>query len=202
MSNFIKITPSEISLTPGKKVLKADDYSSYVESQELLKESEARAKAQEKKATEALSGMMEKAMHDISLKINAEKTKHILDTVQASIHNLQRMENDIANLVMSSVRKIITDYSDEERIFHAVKSGLRLIGQTQTVTIRVNPDVSGELMERLKTIEHGIKHIEIQPDEKLSHDDCILESSLGIVNANIENQINNIETAVRSSLGQ
>lgn len=202
MSNFIKINPSDISLTPGKKVLKANDYAAFVESKDILKASEEKAKQQEEKATAALTGMMEQAMHDITTKIKAEKAKHILQTVQSSINHLEKMEADLAGLVMSSVRKIISDYSNEERIFYAVQSGLELICQTQQVTVRVNPSVSSPLMERLKHLEHSIGFLEVRPDNKLGVNDCILESELGIINANIENQITNIEKAMHIALEQ
>ena len=202
MSNFIKINPSDISLIPGKKVLKAGDYAAFVESKDILKASEEKAKEQEEKATVALTGMMEQAMHDISTKIKAEKTEHILQTVQSSIKHLECLEKDLVGLVMSSVRKIIGDYSDEERIFFAVQNGLKLICQTQQVTIRVNPNVAIPLMERLKHLEHNIEFLEVRPDEKLNSSDCILESELGIINANIENQITNLERGVKAILDQ
>lgn len=200
MSNFIKINPSDISLTPGKKVLKANDYAAFVESKDILKASEEKAKQQEEKATAALTGMMEQAMHDITTKIKAEKAQHILQTVQSSINHLEKMEADIATLVMSSVRKIISDYSNEERIYYAVQNGLKLICQTQQVTVRVSPDVSSPLMERLKHLDHSIGFLEVRPDSKLDINDCILESELGIINANIETQITNIEKAMHVAL--
>lgn len=200
MSNFIKINPSDISLTPGKKILKAGDYATFIESKEILKASKEKAKEQEEKATTALTGMMEKSMHDITAKIKAEKTKHVLETVHTSIHHLEKIENSLVDLVTNSVRTIIADYSDEERIFHAVQNGIKLICQTQHITVRVNPTIATPLMERLKHLEHSINFLEVRPDEKLNVDDCILESELGVINANIENQIKNLEDSIKAQL--
>lgn len=202
MSNFIKINPSDISLTPGKKILKASDYATFIESKEILKASEAKAKEQEEKATTALTGMMEKSMHDITAKIKAEKTKHVLQTVHASIHHIEKLETSLVELVTNAVRTIISDYSNEERIFHAVQNGIKLICQSQHVTVRVNPSVSYHLMERLKNLEHSIDFLEVRPDEKLSSEDCILESDLGVINANIENQIKHLEDNIQMKLAQ
>ena len=196
MSNFIKINPSDISLNPGKRILKAQDYAAFVESKELLKATEEKAKKQEAEATAALTGMMEKSMHEIAEKINAEKTKYILETAHASIQHLESMENNIAKLVMSSVQKIISEYSDEERVYHAVKSGLKLICQREKVTVRVNPSIAPALLERLNRLEQQADYIDIRPEEKLNKNDCILESELGIVNASIENQLANLEKCI------
>ena len=198
MPNFIKIKPSDISLDPSKKILKAQDYAAFVESEELLKASERRAKEQEEKATAALTGMMQKSMHDISEKIKAEKIQHSLETTQASILHLKKLEQDLVNLVMSSVRKIIDDYSDEERIYHVVKSGLKLLCQTEKVSVRVHPETAPALLERLNKLKQQFEHIDIYPDEKLNKDDCIIESELGIINASLENQIANLEKSISS----
>ncbi len=200
MPNFIKIKPSDINLDPSKKILKAQDYAAFVESKELLKASERKAKEQEEKATAALTGMMQKSMHDISEKIKAEKIQHSLEITQASILHLKKLEQDLVNLVMSSVKKIIDDYSDEERIYYAVKSALKLLCQTKKVDVKVHPEAASALLERLNTLKQQFEHIDIYPDEKLNKDDCIIESELGIINASLENQVANLEKSINNMI--
>jgi type III secretion protein L len=200
MSNFLKIDHSNISLAPDKKVIKAKDYATYIDSKEILKASEERARQQEEQATTALSGMIKEALMNANQKAQAEKIEQMISTVSGSLKHLENLEQDIAKLVMQSVRKIITDYSNEEQVVQTVKSGLKVIGQSQRVTVRVNPQITDDLQQRLTEITSQTDFIDILPDHKLNATDCIIESDIGIVNASIEHQLNSLEQAIMKSI--
>jgi type III secretion protein L len=200
VSNFLKIDQSNISLAPDKKVIKAKDYATYVDSKEILKASEERARQQEEQATTALSGMIKEALMKANQKAQTEKVEQMIATVAGSLNHLAKLEQDIAQLVIQSVRKIITDYSNEEQVYHTVRNGLKAIGQSQRVTVRVSPQITEDIQQRLMDITHKTDFIDIVPDHKLNVTDCILESDIGIVNASIEHQLDSLEQAIMKSI--
>lgn len=196
MSNFIKYNNDNISLKPDKKIIKAKDYATYLESKEIIRASEEQAKQQEEHATHALSGMIKEALSNANQRVQEEKATQMIATVAASLQHLQQVETRLVGLVMQCVRKVISDYSDEDLIAESVKQGLKQIGHSQQIHIRLHPDMAPSLQERLPELSEKLDFIHIRPDPQLGKDDCILESDMGIINTNIEQQLAAIEKVI------
>jgi len=197
MSNFIKYNNNNISLKPDKKIIKAKDYATYLESKDIIRASEEQARQQEEHATNALSGMIKEALSNANQQVQEEKTAQMIATVAASLHHLQKMETQLVGLVMQCVRKIINDYGDEALVVESVKQGLRQIGHSQQIQIRLHPDLVPSLQERLPELTDKLEFINIRPDPQLNKEDCIMESDIGIINANVEQQLTTIEKAIQ-----
>lgn len=197
MSNFIKYNNNNISLKPDKKIIKAKDYATYLESKDIIRASEEQARQQEEHATNALSGMIKEALSNANQQVQEEKTAQMIATVAASLHHLQKMETQLVQLVMQCVRKIINDYGNEALVAESVKQGLRQIGHSQHIQIRLHPDLVPSLQERLPELTDKLEFINIRPDSQLNKEDCIMESDIGIINTNIEQQLKAIEKAIQ-----
>jgi len=197
MINFIRYNNTEIGLAPDKTVIKAKEYATYLESKDILKASEERARQQEEQATAALSGMISEAMMNASQQAKADKITQMVATISGSLQHLEKMEQAIVDLVIQSVRKIISELDDDERIYQIVRTGIKQLGQSQRIIVRLHPETLANHQERLLALKEYSHFLELMPDHQLTLDDCILESDIGIINASLEVQLKTLENALR-----
>ncbi len=197
MSGFIKIKDLGAVSTSGDKVLKAKDYSYYVKSQSLLNDSRQEASRSQEEASELYLKSIEKGLNQGAEEAKARLAKQILNSASSIGGQLRSIETELSEVVISAVRRIISDFDDEILVLESVRNGLTLVSKSQRVLIRANPSVIGALRESLNTVSHDIHFLEIVPDSKLSTRECILESDIGIVNASVDAQIEAIEKAIR-----
>ncbi|MGV6809214.1 MAG: type III secretion system stator protein SctL [bacterium] len=197
MTNFIRYNNTEIGLAPDKTVIKAKEYATYLESKDILKASEERARQQEEQATTALSGMISEAMMNASRQAKTEKITQMIATISGSLQHLEKMEQAIVDLVIQSVRKVINDLDDDERIYQIVRAGIKQLGESQRIIVRLHPEALEKYQERLIALKKYSHFLELMPDHQLNFDDCILESDIGIINASLEAQLKAIEEALR-----
>lgn len=200
MSNFIKIKPLVNDLKSGEKIIKAQDYAYFVKAKTLADDIEVEKKKSELAATQALLKAVQNGIEQGAEESRKQLAEQMLNAASNATAQLAKVEKDLLDVVINSIRKIIDDYDNDELALAMVRNGLKLVCKSQRVIVRVNPEKMDKLMQGLKNIDHNIDFLEIMPDKELALTDCILESELGIVRASLEEQMQTIENAIRSAL--
>ncbi len=200
MSNFIKIKPLITDLKSGEKIIKAQDYAYFVKAKTLANDIEVEKKKSELAATQALLKAVQNGIAQGAEESRRQLAEQMLNAASNATTQLAKVEKDLLDVVINSIRKIIDDYDNDELVLAMVRNGLKLVCKSQRVIVRVNPEKMDKLMQGLKNINHNIDFLEIMPDKELALSDCVLESELGIVRASLEEQMQAIESAIRSAL--
>lgn len=117
---------------------------------------------------------------------------------------LKDLEEDIIDLVISSVKKILGDVEKErELIIDLVLNGIRSLDPTENLTIVVSKEDYDILMESKDLIlAHGslINKLDIKYDINMKKSDCILETEKGSIDVSLKDQLNEMEELLKNIL--
>lgn len=200
MSPFIKIKSLETELKSGERIIKANDYACFTEAEQIVKEAKANKKQGELVATQALLKAVKNGIDQGAEESRKQLAEQMLNVSSDTLRQLGKVENDLLDVVVNAVRKIIEAYDDDKLALAMVRKGLKLVCKSQRVVVRVNPKKIDQLMQGLMSLNHNIDFLEIMPDESLPDGDCVLESDIGIVRASLDEQLQHIENAIMSAL--
>lgn len=129
-----------------------------------------------------------------------QNSELMLQFAQRTDEALLNMQDELVQVVVNAVRKIVHDLDPQEKAKQVVIGGLELVRGSHKLLIRVNPQVQAAVAAQLDSIPHRFSHLEVLGDGHLDLDDCMLESDIGIVNASLEQQLQVIEQTPRAAL--
>jgi flagellar assembly protein FliH len=116
---------------------------------------------------------------------------------------LQQAEEDIIALAFQLARKIIQYEALEHREILAatLARALEYVVEQDQIVVRVHPDdlrYAAEIKEALGRTRGDIKTLTIQGDTSVGRGGCLVESSLGTIDARIEAQFDELEQRFRA----
>ena len=193
---FLSLKESVSKFPADVKIIKAKDYVDYKTTQDLWVEVNNEKKRQEVETSELKLKSIENGLLKGAEEAKARMANEMLKSASSLATQIKAIEQDLADVVKSAVRKIISDFDDDKLVLEAVKKGLQPVYQNQRVAVRVNPQMLPTVLSGIENINHQISFLDIQPDDRLKNTDCIIESDIGIVNASIESQLSAIEKAI------
>ncbi|MFK0571414.1 HrpE/YscL family type III secretion apparatus protein [Endozoicomonas sp.] len=181
-----------LELDPNCRVLKADDYVVYLEAQEIIKAAQQQAEGIVEEARKAYEHEKKRGYQDGIAESKAEQTEHMLKVVSRTINYLSDIEDTLANILLSGVKKIIGEFNQEELAISLVKNALQHVRNEKHVTIRIPPAQYSAVQARLNMIlaeYKGVGFLDLVADPRLSAGDCIMESEIGVVDASVNVQL-------------
>lgn len=198
MEKFFSIKPLGSQLHSGQQVLKAADYEQMLTYDQLLQQLEQRYAQREKVAAVALAKSIRRGFEDGQEKAQRQAAEQVLLFSGRVNDTLAKLEEELVEVVINAVRKIVRSFDQEERVREAVQSGLELVRGSHKLLVRVHPQQQMAVAAQLDAIPHRFSSLEVVGDPHLAGDDCILESDIGIVNAGLDLQLQVIEQVLRS----
>ncbi|RMG57802.1 MAG: hypothetical protein D6713_08945 [Deltaproteobacteria bacterium] len=116
----------------------------------------------------------------------------------------QELLPEIVDLSLQIARRIIRREVSVQRevILGVVKDALKKVGEGETrVTIRVNPEDYEVLVANFEEVRNNgaVRNIEIEPSTTISPGGCYIETEGGDVDARVEEQLKEIENALRKA---
>lgn len=123
----------------GTKVLKAAEAAELKAAAEIISAAEQRAEKILDDAQKAYQTRYEQGYADGVEAGKLENAEKVMETVLASVEFIEGIENTVVNVVSQSIRKIIGEMDDEERIRRIVGTALSYVRGQQRVTVRVSP---------------------------------------------------------------
>lgn len=133
-----------------------------------------------------------------------EDLQELLDVIERERCRLwKESEQSMVELVMEIARKVIKEGAELDRgiAVAAVRHALLRSASAETVRIRVH---AGDLesvkahREELLTLVDGIRQLEIVPDRRVGPGGCVVETPGGAVDARMETQLVEVESALRA----
>ncbi len=170
---------------------------SYEESKEVLESS--RAKGYQEGFEQGLHQGREAGYQEMTQLIDEAKMLK-----QESYDGRERLskelEEQIVHLVIGTARRIlqVNMQENQELVFQLIEDGLRKCNYTENLVIHVSEmdyDMVYAYQNRIYLMTDGIYEIEVKSDPSMSPGSVLIETASGQVDAGIETQIKQIESA-------
>ena len=200
------LTPRKLaaSLPPGTRVLPAADLAALVEAQAVLDNAHAQAEAIMAGAREAFEAERRRGYEDGKQEALLDQAEKMIETVSRTVEYFAGVENEMVDLVMASVRKVVDGFDDREKVMIVVRNALAVVRNQKQMTLRLHPAEIESVRERINDIlaaYPGVGYLDLLADARLGRGACILESQIGMVEASLEGQIEALRGAFQRTLG-
>ena len=209
MENYVFIENNKLRISPSTKLIKAKSYTSISTVEDILKKARERADVILSSAQKNSELIKERAENAYELekergyqegieKGQREMATKITSTILKSEEYIHAFEEKIIALVLYAVRKIIDEMEKGEMIRALVKKSLSVMKNQKQIKLKVSPvhvDYLNMQIAEILSSYPNIDGIEILADERLSQNQLILDSPIGIVDASIDTQLAAISDA-------
>jgi flagellar biosynthesis/type III secretory pathway protein FliH len=185
-----------IKVERNTKLIKAKDYANYYDASLLLEE----AKNNLIKSKAEISKLQSQAKNDayqegINL-ANELIAKTNIETTRIADEYLSSIKEGLTAIILDVVKKFIQDYDDVDFLLHAINSSINSLGLEQKIELHINDTIFTQIKNRLSEVDMDITNISLIADSSMNKKDCLVVTPLGIINANIETQLQYIESAI------
>ena len=204
METPVRLSSTTAKLSSGARVLKAGDYQLRHQAEQLLADARREADALVDGAREAFEQQQSLGYEEGKETARMEAVEQIMDSVGQAVDYFANIENDVADVVLASVRKIIAGFDDTELTVRVARNALEVVRDQRRVTLRVNPGDETAVRTRigeLLTGYPGIGYLEVVADHRLKVSGCILETELGVIDASIDLQLQALKNVLKPKLG-
>ena len=191
-------------VTPGQKVIKAADHAALLEANAMLEAARIQADAVIAGAKDAFEAERERGYADGREEALMDQAEKMIDTVSRTVEYFAGIEEEMIELVMGAVRKVIDGFDDHEKIMIVVRNALAVVRNQKQLTLRLHPDEVAVVREQLNPLLAafpGVGYLDIVADARLARGACILESEIGVVEASLEAQMKALRKAFDHVLG-
>ncbi len=191
-------------IDPAARVLRAAEHAAWADAQQLLAQARAQADAIVGGAQAAFEAERERGYQEGRESALLDQAEKMIETVGRTVEYFAGVENEMVELVMSAVRKVVDGFDDREKVMVVVRNALAVVRNQKQMTLRLNPaevDTVREQINDLLAAYPGVGYLDILADGRLARGACILESEIGMVEASLEGQIQALRQAFQRTLG-
>lgn len=191
-------------IDPALRVLRAADHSAWADAEQLLAQARAQADEIVGGAQAAFEAERERGYQEGRESALLDQAEKMIETVGRTVEYFAGVENEMVELVMSAVRKVVDGFDDREKVMVVVRNALAVVRNQKQMTLRLNPaevDTVREQINDLLAAYPGVGYLDILADGRLARGACILESEIGMVEASLEGQIQALRQAFQRTLG-
>jgi type III secretion protein L len=191
-------------LDPATRIVRASDLASWVDAQAVVDAARAQADEIVAGARAAFDAERQRGYEEGREQARREGAHQMAQMLARTDHYFEQVEERLATLVMQAIRKIVNDYSDEERVVHSVRNALAAVRNRKQITLRVHPSHVDHVRARTAQLladYPGVSLLDVVGDSRLGFDTCMLECDIGVVEATTEGQLAALESALRQARG-
>lgn len=189
---------------PAAPVLRAADYAALVQARAMLDQAGAQADAILAGARDAFEAERRRGYEDGKRQALLDQAEKMIEIVGRTVDYFAGVENEMVDLVMAAVRKVVDGFDDREKVVAVVRNALAVVRNQKQMTLRLHPDDVEVVRAGINDIlaaYPGVGYLDLLPDARLARGACILESEIGMVEASLEGQIEALRGAFQRMLG-
>ena len=190
--NIITLTDSHLHFSSGKKVLTHAEYQHFHKSNRVIHVAKKRAGEIVEEARVNFEKEKQRGFDEGMMESKIEQSEQMLKMVDRTINYLSEVEDTMANILMSAVKKIIEDFDDKQLVTGLIKAALQHVRNEQQVTVRIPPSQFTYVKDQIAAIlseYKGIGFINPVSDPRMTQGHCIIESKIGVIDASIDVQM-------------
>jgi type III secretion protein L len=134
-----------------------------------------------------------------------ELSELMVSVAAKRMESFEKFEESIVNIVMRSVKRIIGEMDNAQRLRAIVHNALSAVRNQKGVVVRVNPEQAQAVRESIDKMTKGsddTPFVEIVADGRLQPNDCIIETEIGTVDASLDIQLKAIEKSLQKYVMQ
>lgn len=200
------LSPHQLAgrVDPAAKVVRAQDHAALVEAHALLEQARGQADAIVAGANEAFQAERQRGYADGREQALLDQAEKMIETVGRTVEYFAGIENEMVDLVMSAVHKVVDGFDDREKIIVVVRNALAVVRNQKQMTLRLNPsevEVVRSQINELLAAYPGVGYLDLLADGRLQPGACILESEIGMVEASLNGQLEALRRAFQRTLG-
>ncbi len=203
MAGFIRLKPGGIEIEPGQRLLRAAAYREYADAAALIESARLEAERIRRKAGAAFEAEKRRGYEEGLRQARLEQAEQMMALVADNIEFIASVERQMAEVVTAAVRKILGEFEEPELTLRLVRQALAVVRDQKRVTLRIAPELADAAraeLQRLLAAHPGIGFLEVSPDPRLQPGACLLESELGVVEADLQTQLQALERALRGRI--
>jgi type III secretion protein L len=203
MKYFSLLSNREIHPAPGHKVIPADEFSSLVDAAELMAQVVAEGDTFKRDSVEEAEKLKELAFEEGFQEGLVSLNKHIL-VLDAELKAIREdIQKRIMPLALKAARKIMGEELKlhPDRIVDIVMTSLKPVTQHRKIVIYVNHADLEQLETNRNKIKKMFEHLDslsLQERDDIEPGGCMIETEVGIINAQLETQWRALESAFES----
>ncbi|WP_163850654.1 type III secretion system stator protein SctL [Pseudooceanicola aestuarii] len=165
-------------------VLKARDAATLDGAEALIRSAEAEASRIRAEARQVYEAEKQRGLAEGQAQAARDAAARLAGDSRALDQALARMEGEIARLIISALREIISDFDRPELARGTARTALATMRSEKRVRLHAAPDMIEDLRKALPAIKEDypeVELIDLISDAKLSTPDLRIESGLGVV---------------------
>jgi len=193
-----------LGLAPGTVLVRADELAALRHAEQIVADARAQAQAIVDAAQAAFEAERQRGFQEGREEARLEQAEQMIVNVTRTVDYFGKVEGRMVELVMQAVQKIVSDFSDDDRVLITVKNVLSVVRNQKQMTLRLHPQqvemVKARVNELLAAYP-GVGYLDIVADHRLQLNACILESEIGLVEASMEGQLAALRGAFQKVLG-
>lgn len=204
---FTLISGKTVHLEEGEKTVPKKAFSTIKKAEEIVAIAEEEAEKHIKEAHEEAIVLKKKSSEDGFNEGLSQFNKQLshLETLINSIK--EEMKAQILPILLSSLKKIVGEEltTAPDRIVNIVMQALKPVIQHHHIKVYVNKDDLQKLESKKKKLKGILQQVEVfslQARDDIQPGGCIIETEAGIINAQLDNQIRALESALKTLMGK
>ncbi|KMW73871.1 type III secretion system protein [Photorhabdus luminescens subsp. luminescens] len=201
MLPFIKIATEHLQLSPELQILRKADYQTCLSAKSLLDAARMQAQEIERDAQAVYEQQKELGWQAGVDAARAEQATLIHQTQLQCQQYYRQVEQQMSNVVLQAVRKILKNYDQVSLTLQVAREALSLVSNQKQVILRVNPEQAAAVREQISRVHKDfpeIGYLEITADARLDQGGCILETEVGIIDASLDSQLEALMSAINN----
>lgn len=202
---FVKSGRS-FAAAPGTRIIRREELQALYAANEILEQGRAEAEAVKKQAEQDYQKRFEQGLAEGREEGRAEYSMKIMEMVMTQVDSLAGLEQQLTEVVISSIEKLIGSFDKDDLAVRIVHKGLSAVRGEKRITVRVSPAdepaVRRELQAFLISEDGSSGYLQVTADPNLKRSDCILETPLGVVNAGLNSQLQILKDVMRERVGE
>lgn len=203
MFAFVELKTDHLQLAPGQKVLKAVEYSRYLQAAELVAAAKEKAQKIQEEALDAYESEKQRGYNDGLEKVRSQQSQLLIEAQTARDTFLVNSEQKLADLVLEAVKSILQSYDQTTLTLDITRQAISHARHQKSITLKVHPSIVEEVNERIQDILSeltDIGFIEVVGDQRVKTAGCLLETETGVIDATLESQLLALKQGIRSAL--
>lgn len=190
---------SGVSVVPTARILKREEHAFLLEGQRIVEAARHEADLIRQEAQQEYERKRQEGFQKGQEEGKAEISERIVETLGQSAAYFSKVEDAMVDMVVRSIRNVLGEMNQREIVERVVHRALESTRNESHVTVRVSPSQAEWLKTRVNSILQSfpkVQFLNIQPDNRLPEDGCVLETEIGVVDATLETQLKAIEKAL------
>lgn len=197
---FTLIKGGELRPAPNQKIIRAEDFSILQSASELHDQIKQDAEEYRKDVAKECENVKEIAYKDGYEEGYKQWTEHLAE-FEKKLEALQKeLQQSIIPIALKAAKKIVGREIElsENTIVDIVASNLKSISQHKKIVVYVNKkelEVLEKSKPRLRELFESLESLSIRPRDDIDSGGCIIETEIGIINAQSEHRWRVLERA-------